>query len=97
MPYVGGLDAGFAFHGARVPFLSRYKGIFRAAAQRGGAALSIVTSYKSPYDDREIGDGFIYAYRSGDINQPDNRALREAHLTGAPLVYFVAPAPASTN
>jgi hypothetical protein len=43
VPYRGGLDAGFPFRGGRVPFLSPQKGIFRAAAQRGPAALSINT------------------------------------------------------
>ena len=48
IPYRGGLDAGFAFRGGRVPFLSPQKGIFRAAVQEGPAALSINTSANSP-------------------------------------------------
>ena len=43
IPYLGGLDQGFPFAGRRVPFLSTQKGIFRAAAQSGPAALSIQT------------------------------------------------------
>lgn len=93
IPYRGGLDAGFAFRGGRVPFLSTQKGIFRAAAQEGEAALAIQTSAKSPYDDEETPDGFYYAYRSGSIDQPDNRALRAAFAQGVPLVYFVATVP----
>lgn len=93
VPYRGGLDAGFAFRGRRVPFLSTQKGIFRAAAQEGEAALAIQTSAKSPYDDEETPDGFYYAYRSGSIDQPDNRALRAAYVQGVPLVYFVATVP----
>ena len=93
VPYRGGLDAGFAFRGRRVPFLSTQKGIFRAAAQEGEAALAIQTSAKSPYDDEETPDGFYYAYRDGSIDQPDNRALRAAYAQGAPLVYFVATVP----
>ena len=46
VPYVGGLDQGFAFRGRRVPFLNYQKGIYRAAAQRGPAALS--TAKASP-------------------------------------------------
>jgi hypothetical protein len=65
VPYVGGLDQGFPFGGRRVPFFSSYKGIYRAAAQAGPAALSITTSHASPYDDEEIPDGFLYAFRSG--------------------------------
>jgi len=93
VPYVGGLDLGFPFRGRRVPFLSRYNGIHRAAAQEGPAALSINTSTRSPYDDEEVPDGFLYAYRSGAIDQPDNRALRSAYALAVPIVYFVATRP----
>lgn len=93
LPYRRGIDAGFAFRGRRVPFLSTQKGIFRAAAQEGPAALSIQTSAQSPYDDEETPDGFFYAYRAGPIDQPDNRALRAAYARQAPLVYFIATRP----
>jgi putative restriction endonuclease len=93
VPYRGGLDLGFPFRGRRVAFLSRFKGIHRASAQDGQAALSINTSASSPYDDEEVPDGFLYAYRSGSVDQPDNRALRAAHALGVPLVYFVATRP----
>src|SRR6185312_15734580 len=78
IPYPGGLAQGFNFRGRRIPFLSTQKGIYRAAAQRGPAALSIQTSWKSPYGDTATETGYRYAYRSGSIDQPDNRALREA-------------------
>jgi hypothetical protein len=81
VPYAGGLARGFPFRGARVPFLNYQKGIYRAAVQSGPAALSIQTSSKSPYDDEILADGFLYAYRAGAIDQPDNRALRAAHGT----------------
>jgi putative restriction endonuclease len=93
VPYVGGLDQGFAFRGRRVPFLNYQKGIYRAAAQQGPAALSVNTSYKSPYSDEETPDGFVYAYRAGSVDQPDNRALRAAHASRAPIVYFVGTRP----
>ena len=93
VPYVGGLDRGFPHGGKRVPFLSPQKGIFRAAAQTGPAALSINTSSKSPYGDAELEDGYLYAYRAGAIDQPDNRALRQAFVLQVPLVYFVATRP----
>jgi putative restriction endonuclease len=93
IPYRGGLDAGFAFRGRRVPFLSPQKGIFRAAVQEGAAALSINTSANSPYDDEETPEGFFYAYRAGSNDQPDNRSLRAAYAHGAPLVYFIATRP----
>jgi putative restriction endonuclease len=94
IPYVGGLDAGFPFRGRRVAFLSYMKGIHRGAVQQGPAALSINTSPSaSPYDDEETPDGVLYAYRAGDVDQPDNRALRAAHDLGVPIVYFVGTRP----
>lgn len=93
VPYKGGLDRGFPHGGARVPFLSPQKGIFRAALQTGPAALSINTSSKSPYGDAEVEDGYLYAYRAGAADQPDNRALRHAFVLQVPLVYFVATRP----
>jgi putative restriction endonuclease len=93
LPYVGGLDAGFPFRGRRVPFLAYMKGIYRAAAQTGPAALSINTSSASPYEDEETPDGVLYAYREGDIDQADNRALRAAYELAVPIVYFVGTRP----
>ena len=93
LPYKGALDQGFAFRGRRIPFLSYQKGIYRAAAQKGPAALSLVTSFKSPYDDQETPEGFVYAYRAGDIDQPDNRALRAAFQLQVPIIYFVGTRP----
>jgi putative restriction endonuclease len=93
IPYAGGLDRGFAFRGRRVPFLNYQKGIYRAAAQRGPAALSILTSRKSPYGDELTPDGLVYAYRAGPIDQPDNRALRAAYDLQVPLVYFLGTGP----
>jgi putative restriction endonuclease len=93
LPYRGALAEGFAFRGRRVPFLNYQKGIYRAAAQRGAAALSVNTSFDSPYGDAETDDGFRYAYRAGDVDQADNRALREAFRLGVPLVYFVGTRP----
>jgi putative restriction endonuclease len=93
LPYAGALDRGFAFRGRRIPFLNYQKGIYRAAAQRGPAALSIVTSHRSPYEDEPAEEGFLYAYRAGPLEQPDNRALRAARALGVPIVYFVATRP----
>lgn len=90
VPYRGALEKGFSFRGHKVPFLTPYKGIYRARAQRGPAALSINTSARSPYDDEITDDGFLYAYRSGAAGEADNRALREAFALQAPLVYFLA-------
>ena len=89
LPYTSVLSEGFPFRGRRVPFLNYQKGIYRAAVQRGPAALSIQTSARSPYADEETDEGFFYDYRSGSIDQPDNRALRAAAELGAPVVYFI--------
>ena len=92
VPYVGGLDRKFSYRGVPVPYLNRQQGIFRAAAQTGPAALSIQTSFNSPYRDRETTDGIEYAYRGTDPDHRDNRALRAAYELGTPIVYFVATA-----
>lgn len=89
VPYAGGLDRGFAFRGRRVPFLNRQQGIFRAAAQRGPAALSIQTSVNGPYADSETPDGVLYDYRGTDPEHRDNRALRAAFELAVPIVHFV--------
>jgi len=93
VPYAGGLDRKFVFRGTRIPYLNRQKGIYRAAAQRGPAALSIQTSYKSPYGDTVTDDGVVYAYRAGSPDQSDNRALRAAFELQVPLVHFVGTRP----
>jgi hypothetical protein len=59
VPYRGGLDRGFAYSGTRVPFINYQKGIYRARVQRGPAALSINTSWNSPYDDVQTDLGFL--------------------------------------
>jgi putative restriction endonuclease len=73
--------------------LSTQKGIYRAAAQSGPAALSIQTSWKSPYGDAVTDVGYLYHYRAGPIEQADNRALVAAHDLGVPIVHFVATRP----
>ena len=93
LPYDNALSRGFSFRGARVPFFNRQKGIYRAAVQRGPAALSIQTSFRSPYQDEATDLGFFYDYRSGSIDQPDNQALRQANVLQVPIVYFVGTRP----
>jgi putative restriction endonuclease len=93
VPYPGGLAERFNFRGQKIPFLSTQKGIYRAAAQSGPAALSIQTSWKSPYGDAETESGYRYASRAGSIDQPDNKALRAAFALQVPIVHFVATRP----
>jgi putative restriction endonuclease len=89
------LREGFDFDGRRVSFGSFQKGIHRSQLQRGPAALTVTTSFKDPYADAydQAGGLFTYAYRSGSIDQADNRALRAAFELQTPLVYFKALAP----
>ncbi len=89
LPLKDGLDQGFYFDGGRVPFLNHQKGIFRAARQHGPAALSVMTSSKSPYDaDEETAEGFWYAYRSGEKGERDNETMRAAMRLQTPIVYY---------
>lgn len=84
------LREGFEFRGERISLGSFQKGIHRARQQRGPAALSLVTSPNSPYDDEidEEAGVIVYAYRAGSLNQADNRALDAAYELQAPLIYF---------
>jgi putative restriction endonuclease len=89
------LREGFQFGGTQISFGSFFKGIHRPAAMRGPAALTLTTaarvSGKRPaYDDELDPDAgaVVYHYRAGDIDQPDNRALRAAHEQQVPLIYF---------
>jgi putative restriction endonuclease len=89
------LRDGFEYGAQRISFGSFQKGIHRSRAQRGSAALTLTTSFKDPYADAfdEADTLFTYAYRSGSIDQADNRALRAAFELQTPLVYFRALAP----
>ena len=89
------LREGFWFGAERISFGSFQKGIHRSQSQVGTAALTLTTSFKDPYADAfdSVGGSFMYAYRSGPIDQADNRALRGAFELGTPLVYFRGLAP----
>ncbi len=90
------LNEGFTFEGRRIPIWNQQKGIFRPAALRdSGVALTVQTSFRSPYDDRsEMGDDrFVYKYRGEDPDHPDNVALRRAMETRRPILYLVAVQP----
>jgi putative restriction endonuclease len=87
------LNQGFPFEGARVPIWNQQQGIFRPAALRDtGIALTVQTSFNSPYDDRADpnDDRFVYKYRGNDPDHPDNVALRRAMETRRPILYLVA-------
>ena len=90
------LNQGLIFHGERVPIWNQQKGIFRPRILRDpGAALTIQTSFDSPYDDRQdqSDDRLVYRYRGTDPNHPDNTAVRRAMELQRPLLYLVAVEP----
>jgi putative restriction endonuclease len=90
------LNEGIEFEGQHVPIWNQQKGIFRPAVLReSGIALTIQTSFDSPYDDRADPDDarFVYRYRGRDPAHPDNVALRRAKDTARPLLYLVAVQP----
>jgi putative restriction endonuclease len=90
------LNEGLIFHGERVPIWSQQKGIFRPKILRDpGAALTIQTSFDSPYDDRldQLDDRLVYRYRGTDPMQPDNVALRRAMDLQRPILYLIAVEP----
>jgi putative restriction endonuclease len=93
VPYPA-LVAGFNFRGTRIPFLNRAFGIYRAAVQRGPAALSINSAFaQKRYQDEGTADGVLYRYQDGPIDNHFNSWLRNAHTLGVPLVYFVGTRP----
>jgi len=90
------LNEGLTFRGERVPIWNQQKGIFRPKILRElGAALTIQTSFESPYDDRldPADDRLVYRYRGTDPDHPDNVALRRAMELRRPVLYLVAVEP----
>lgn len=82
----------FTFEGTAVRLIVQ-AGIWKPAGL--DAALTIRTTYTAPneqppYADALGPEGMVrYKYRGTDPNHSDNRALRQAMVTGAPLTYFV--------
>ena len=94
------LRTGFQFERRRISFGSFQRGIHRPKEMQGPAALTLTTAppvpgKPRPYDDQidEASRSIVYHYRAGDIDQPDNRALRAAFEQQVPLVHFHGLAP----
>ena len=86
------LAAGFEFEGHRVRLIGP-QGIFKPAAlpemPLSITTVPVVAGQDRPYDDMLGPDGLLrYRYRGLDINHPDNSGLRQAMVSGAPLIYF---------
>lgn len=87
------LMEGVIVRGERVPLRNPGKGIHKPGVLgRDGAALSICTSYDSPYNDvHDLDEGQIhYKYQGTNPNSLDNVALRRAMERQLPLIYVVA-------
>lgn len=90
------LRAGFVFDGRRISFGSFQRGIHRPREMQGAAALTLTTAPPVPGKTRPYADQLdsesrtiVYHYRrAGDIDQPDNRALRAAFTEQVPLIHF---------
>jgi putative restriction endonuclease len=90
------LNEGFNFEGRRIPIWSQQRGIHRPKELRkSGVALTVQTSFDSPYDDRaDLEDRrFVYRYQGQDPDQWDNAALRAAMGARRPILYLVATQP----
>lgn len=102
------LREGFPFGGRRVSLGSFYSGIFRPSALRGPAALAVVTAPPAPGKARPYEDdidpeagAFTYHYRDARKDsaaaraaaERDNAALRAAHESQVPLIWFVGQFP----
>jgi putative restriction endonuclease len=93
LPYAR-LAEGFAFRGRKVPFFNRAYGIYRSTAQRGPAALSINSAFaQKRYQDEGTADGILYRYQDGPVDNHFNSWLRNSHVLGVPLVYFIGTRP----
>jgi putative restriction endonuclease len=90
------LSEGVTLGNRRVPIWNYQRGIFKPA-ELGvhGAALSIHTSWTSPYGDvHDLAQGTIaYKYQGSDPLYRDNVALRRALELNLPLIYLVAVDP----
>ena len=93
------LEDGFEFEGARIPFLSARRGIWRPRQLAGGPALSVVTvprrpGRERPYDDQIAADGpFIYKYQGSDPDEWTNAAVHLAMTLRRPIIYFYGQVP----
>lgn len=88
----------FTFQDRRVSLLQHMRGIRVVSGLP--AALTIRTTFRNnpedlPYADEEGYDGYYrYKWQGTNPDARDNQALRNAHLEGKPLAWFVGIAPA---
>ncbi len=82
------LNQGFQFEGQKVTFKSG-SGPFKPKVITENAALSITTTPKSPYQDQELEEEWLYAYQAGSIDRYANRWLRGAMESRVPIIFFI--------
>lgn len=90
------LNAGITVGGERIPLWNRYRGIHKPGVLGAtGAALTIQSSIRSPYEDSHDAEAgrFVYKYQGTDPTHHDNEALRNAAIQQRPLIYLVAVDP----
>jgi putative restriction endonuclease len=98
------LGLGFSFAGERIPLYNPQRGIFKPKKMR--FLLSIRTVFPKPgnrvwYDDQrdvhrqifESDETIDYAFKGNNIEDADNRWLREAFENRVPIIYFLGIAP----
>lgn len=98
------LNAGFVFHGERLPLVNPRRGIVKPRQMK--YLLSIKTVFPKPgnrvwYDDQrdvhrqlfEADEVVDYAFMGSDPDSADNRWLREALEHRVPILYFLGIAP----
>lgn len=92
----GALTEGMVYQGDRVPIWNEQIGIFRPKLLGPhGAALTLMSSFNGPYDDRndpEVG-AFVYKYQGTDPDNRFNRAALRAYEQRRPMLFLVAVRP----
>lgn len=77
----------FRYRGERIALVDQSRGIRNP--QSLPATLSLLSTPKGPYNDRDLGSGLIrYSYREGAVDGGDNRKLRRAAALGVPVIFL---------
>lgn len=87
------LTAGMEYNGSHLSIWNEPKGIYKPAILgRSGAALTLVSTFNGPYDDRNDPDesAFIYKFQGTDPSNHHNRAALRAFELRRPLLYLIA-------
>ena len=99
VPYLDGLDAGFAFRGGRMPFLSHAEGdLPRGGSARAGRALESTHRRARRTTDEPVDDGFrLRLPRRLDRSARQSRTAPGARSPGAARLLRRAPGPVGTS